>query len=86
MTIFKFILWFLLTAAVYGVLFAVWIPLRKKNKRWISIVDIILEIVLAIAGAFSISRSIRFCRVCPNVSSRCCIPRCWLTPRPSLCS
>lgn len=52
MTVFKFILWFIFTAAVYGVLFAAWIPLRKKDKRWISIVGIVLEILLAFVCAY----------------------------------
>ena len=52
MTVFKFILWFILTAAVYGALFAVWMPLRKKDKRWISAVGIIIEILLAVTCAY----------------------------------
>ena len=52
MTLFKIILWFILTAAVYGALFAAWIPLRKKDKRWISIAGIVLEILLAVVCAY----------------------------------
>lgn len=52
MTVFKFILWFILTAAVYGALFAAWMPLRKKDKPWISIVGIIFEILFAAVCAY----------------------------------
>ena len=51
-TVLKFILWFILTAAVYGALFAAWIPLRKKNKSWISIVGIVSETLLAVVCAY----------------------------------
>ena len=52
MTVFKFILWFILTAAVYGALFAAWIPLRKKNKWYISVIGIVLEILIALTCAY----------------------------------
>lgn len=52
MTGFKFILWFLLTAAVYCALFALWIPLRKKDKWWVSAVGIVLQAQLAVACAY----------------------------------
>lgn len=52
MTTMKFILWFILTAAVYGALFAVWIPLCKKNKWWISVVGIVLKVLLALTCAY----------------------------------
>ena len=31
---------------------AVWIPLRRKDKRWISVVGIVLEMLLAVACAY----------------------------------
>ncbi|MBR2280879.1 MAG: metallophosphoesterase [Ruminococcus sp.] len=52
MTIFNIVLWFILTATVYGGLFAVWIPLRKKDKIWISIAGIVAEIILACICAY----------------------------------
>ena len=64
MTVFKFILWFVLTAAVYGGLFVAWIPLRKKDKVWISVVGIPLELILATVCAYV---SIAFAHLLPRL-------------------
>ena len=63
MTVLKIILWFILTAAVYGALFAAWTPLRKKDKIWISVIGIVSQILLATIAAYI---SIAFSRVLPR--------------------
>ena len=52
MNILKIVLWFVLTAVVYCVLFSLWNPLRRKNKKWITIVGIASQVVLAVAAAY----------------------------------
>ena len=52
MTVFRFILWFIGTAAVYGALYAAWMPLRRKDKIWISVVGIVLQFLLATIAAY----------------------------------